>query len=115
MSGEQFFKFNKDKGVDFTSFKLKLDSSKEADKKRNALLNIFDKDGNGEINGNEIFAFFGTLAGYAGIKDDSATLDSDEAELLISFLTNSEGESLKEQGITASDIFEFAKKIPSCG
>lgn len=115
MSGEQFFKFNKDKGIDFTSFKLKLDSTNEAGKKRNALLNIFDKDGNGEINGDEIFAFFGTLAGYAGIKDDNTTLDSDEAELLISFLTNSAGESLKEQGITASDIFEFAKKFQATG
>ena len=115
MSGEQFFKFNKDKGIDLSSFKLKIDNSNEAGIKENALLNIFDKDKNREIDNSEISAFFGTMAAFAGIKDDDSILDADEAELMLEFITNSEGTSLKDAGISVSDIFNLAKNIQDIG
>ena len=115
MSGEEFFKFNKEKGIYLSSFKLRLNIGAESEQRRNELLSVFDMDKNGVIDGEESSLFLGSVLNYAGIIGDEKTLDTDEAELMLSFVANSEGKSLKEAGYTVSDIFEAAEYIQKSG
>ncbi|MBR1620305.1 hypothetical protein IJ674_10500 [bacterium] len=105
--------------------KISLDNLKElkkSDLQNNAALirifNIFDtqnadgtKGADGVLNKEELTSLFNTMSSAAKLKGNASIFEVDEAEDYINTTQTSEGQTLKELGVKASDLFNFISAL----
>lgn len=105
--------------------KISLDNLKElkkSDLQGNATLirifNIFDtqnadgtRGADGVLNKEELTSLFNTISSVAKLKGNTSIFEVEEAEDYINTTQTSEGKTLKELGVKASDLFNFISQL----
>ncbi len=111
MSEEKYLQFsnNKDKYTWNTDGKINKNKFAEGSKIRK-FLDIFDKNGDGIIEGKEIASLFGSLEISAN-KNGNSVFETKEAEEYLENTKDIDGKSLKEDGISVNELFGFVKTI----
>lgn len=108
------FEINIDFLKNFSNKSTKVD---DANLKNSKLFNIFDKNKDGSLDGDEIQNIFTKIAEASDSnKGDTrelgyAILDESEAEALLNQATEENGKTFKALGITVKDFFEFLKTL----
>lgn len=77
------------------------------------LFDIFNKNGDNVIDSEELGSLFEQVQKFA-IADENSIFSSEEAEEFLSKQMTSDGKSLKDEGITVSDLFGFVKSVTVC-
>ena len=85
-------------------------SSLENDAKMQKLFDIFNKNKDSTINSEELNSLFNRVQEWYDA-DGNTIFSNQEAEQFLNNITTSDGKSLKESGISVSDLFGFFKKI----